>query len=172
MIEDLKAIENESFAKRRRFGFYHYLGAVLDCFALLKRRNEAKISTNRIAKLFRIRTQKRTHPIRVIIDATSASDSKTKSRWSRSIRCAWHERTRWTDIQEFWRENHGAVGAAARWSALQRRRRNRQVGPDTQDLVSEVPLIVAVPLVEPGQLFAKGGRVFRRPDVTEGNPQK
>jgi hypothetical protein len=156
---------------RHRFAFVAYLGAVYTFYELLRRERIAKTSAHRIAKIFGIRTQKRTHSIRIIIDATSATDPKMRSRWSRALRYAGHERERWDDIQEFWQENHGPAGAAARWSALHQRKRECQVGLAMDDRVPEIPLIVDAPLLEPGQLFAKGGKVFRRPDVAEGNLQ-
>ena len=77
-IADLKAMERKAFGSRRRFGFYVYLAAVYALYVLLRRNNEAKISAHRIAELFDIRIQKRTHSIRVIIDATSAGETKMK----------------------------------------------------------------------------------------------
>jgi hypothetical protein len=166
-IANLKTMERERFESRQRFGFIVYLSAVLKVYSQLKRKRIAKISVNRIAKVFGIRTQKRTHPIRIIIDATSASDSKAKSRASRALRYAWREREQWTDLGALFSQVGGVAGAAARWSALRSRDRNRQVGPDMQDLVPEVPLIVDVPLVEAGQLFSRAGRVYRQPDARE-----
>jgi hypothetical protein len=64
----------------------------------LRRRNQAKPSAKRIAKLFGLRTQNRTHPIRIIIDVTSTGDIKTRSRWSRALRYAWRERKMWRDL--------------------------------------------------------------------------
>jgi hypothetical protein len=164
-------MERKAFGSRRRFEFYAYLGAVYALYGLLRRKNEAKISAHRIAKLFGIRTQKRTHAIRVIIDASSAAEEKTRSRWCRALRHCWRERKNWTDLGTLFSEVGGPAGAAARWSALRMRKGSGQVGPDTQDLVPEVPLIVDTPLLEPGRLFAVGGRVFRQPDAAEADPQ-
>src|SRR6266566_985242 len=72
----------------------------------------------RIAKLFGLRNQKRTHPIRVIIDATSTADLKTQSRWTRALRYAWHERKTWTDFTSFLRENGGPAGCADQFAAI------------------------------------------------------
>ena len=62
--------------------------------------------------------QKRTHPIRVIIDATSTADIKTKSRWSRALRYAWRERKTWTNLTSFLRENGGPAGCAEQFAAI------------------------------------------------------
>jgi hypothetical protein len=90
-IEDLIKLERKCFAARSRFAFYDYLAAVFELYVQLRRTNQAKPSARRIAKLFGLRSQKRTHPIRVIIDATSTADIKTRSRWSRALRYPWRE---------------------------------------------------------------------------------
>lgn len=166
-IADLSAIEKESFGKRQRFGFYVYLGAVLDCYARLRRNNEAKISADRVAELFGIRKRKGTHSIRVLIDATSSADLKTRSRWSRALRYAWHHRRRWKSLKAFFQENGGPAGMAEQFAALHR------ALPDALtigggDCVSPTALSVDVERIMPGQMFVKDGRVFRQPEVTEG----
>jgi hypothetical protein len=166
-IADLKAMEQLCFSSRRRYAFYAYLSAVFALYTSLRRNNEAKSSARRVAELFGIRTQKRTHPIRVTIDATSRADKKTRSRLCRALRYCWRERAKWTDIQEFLRENHGPAGAAARWSALRSRDRNGQGGLGARDLVPEIPSIVDVKRLVPGQMYVRGNRVFRTPDVSD-----
>jgi hypothetical protein len=71
VITDLIKLERKCFAARNRFAFYDYLAAVFELYVQLRRRNQAKPSARRIAKPFGFRKQKRTHCIRVIIDATS-----------------------------------------------------------------------------------------------------
>ena len=112
-IDDLRKLERKCFASRSRFAFYDYLAAVFELYVQLRRRNQAKPSARRIAKLFGLRKQNRTHPIRVIIDATSTADIKTRSRWSRALRYAWHERKTWTDFEN--------VPAGKRWACWLRR---------------------------------------------------
>ena len=82
IIDDLRKLERKCFASRSRFAFYDYLAAVFELYVQLRRRNQAKPSARRIAKLFGLRKPNRTHPIRAIIDATSTADLKTKSRWT------------------------------------------------------------------------------------------
>ena len=98
-IDDLRELERKCFASRSRFAFYDYLAAVFELYVQLRRTKQAKPSARRIAKLFGLRKQNRTHPIRVIIDATSTADIKTRSRWSRALRYAWRERKTWTDLE-------------------------------------------------------------------------
>ena len=52
---------------------YDYLAAVFELYVQLRRTKQAKPSARRIAKLFELRTGKRTHAIRVMIDATSTT---------------------------------------------------------------------------------------------------
>jgi hypothetical protein len=124
VITDLIKLERKCcFAARNRFAFYDYLAAVLDLYIRLRRRNQAKPWARRIAKLFGLRSQKRTHPIRVIIDATSTADNKMKSRWTRALRYAWRERKTWKDLGLFLRENGGPAGCADQFAAINQRGR-------------------------------------------------
>jgi hypothetical protein len=117
-IDDLRELERNCFASRSRFAFYDYLAGVFELYVQLRRRNQAKPAAQRIAKLLRLRKQDRTHPIRVIIDATSTADIKTKSRWTRALKYAWRERKTWKDFASFLRENGGPAGCAAQFAAV------------------------------------------------------
>jgi hypothetical protein len=118
IITDLKSLERKCFASRSRFAFYDYLAAVFEFYVQLRRKNQAKTAARQMVKLFGLRTQKRTHPFRVIIDATSTADNKTKSRWTRALQYAWRERREWKDLKAFLQENGGTAGCAARFAAL------------------------------------------------------
>jgi hypothetical protein len=118
IIDDLRELERKCFASRSRFAFYDYLAAVFELYVQLRRTNQAKPSARRIAKLFSFRSQKRSHCIRVIIDATSTADNKTKSRWTRALRYAWHERRTGKDLRSFLRENGGPAGCADQFAAI------------------------------------------------------
>jgi hypothetical protein len=120
-IDDLRGLERKCFALRSRFAFYEYLAAVFEFYVQLRRRNQAKPSARRIAKLFGLRKQKRSHCIRAIIDATSTADLKTKSRWTRALRYAWRERKTWKDLGSFLRENGGPAGCADQFAAINSR---------------------------------------------------
>ena len=122
-IDDLRELERKCFASRSRFAFYDYLAAVFELYVQLRRRNQAKPWARRIAKLFGLRNQNGSHPIRVIIDATSTADIKTRSRWTRALRYAWHERKTWKDLGSFLRENGGPAGCADQFAAINSRGR-------------------------------------------------
>jgi hypothetical protein len=117
-IDDLRNLERKCFASRSRFAFYDYLVAVFELYIRLRRTKQTKKAATLIAKLFGLRNQKRTHPIRAILDATSTADSKTKSRWTRALRYAWRERKTWTDLASFLRENGGPAGCAEQFAAV------------------------------------------------------
>jgi hypothetical protein len=165
-IADLKIIERKCFGSRQRFAFYGYLAAVFEFYASLRRNNEARTSARRIARLFRLRKQQRTHSIRVIIDATTGVDQKTKSRWSRALRYAWHERKRWKQLAEFSRSNGGPAGCAEKFAAVHKRENCRpRIGG--VNVAPKLSPIVDAPIFKLGQLYVEDGKVFARPDVRE-----
>src|SRR6202022_4598007 len=102
---------------RSRFAFYDF-AAVFDLYVQLRRTKQAKRAARLIAKQFGLCTQKRTHPIRSIIDATSTADLKTRSRWTRALKYAWPERKTWTGLGSFLRENGGPAGCAEQFAAV------------------------------------------------------
>jgi hypothetical protein len=118
VITELIKLEQKCFAARSRFAFYDYLAALFELYFQLRRRNQAKPWARRIAELFGLSKQNRTHPIRTIIDATSTADNKTRSRWSRALRYAWRERTTWEEFASFLRENGGPAGCARQLAAV------------------------------------------------------
>jgi hypothetical protein len=117
-IDGLRRLERKCFASRSRFAFYGYLVAVFELYVQLRRTKRTQHASSWIAKSFRLRRQKPAHPIRVIIDATSTTDDKTKSRWTRALRYAWRERRTWTDLKSFLRRNGGPAGCAEQFAAI------------------------------------------------------
>ena len=122
-IDDLGKLERKCFASRSRFAFYEYLAAVFEVYVQLRQRNQAKRLARRIGKLFGLRKQNRTHPIRIIMDVSSTADIKTRSRWSRALRYAWRERKMRRDLGSFLRENGGPAGCADQFAAINPRER-------------------------------------------------
>jgi hypothetical protein len=122
-IDDLRELERNCFASRRRFAFYDFLSGVFELYVQLRRTNQSKPLVRRIANLFGLRQRNRAHPIRVIIDATSTADLKTRSRWTRALKYAWRERKTWKDLGSFLRENGGPAGCADQFAAINPRGR-------------------------------------------------
>jgi hypothetical protein len=133
-IDDLKSLERKCFAARSRFAFYDYLAAVFELYVQLRRTKRAKKAATRVAKLFGLRKQNHTHCIRVIIDATSTADIKSRSRWTRALKYAWRERRTWKDLGSFLRENGGPAACGA---AIIRGLGNLRVHGDQISLVLE-----------------------------------
>jgi hypothetical protein len=117
-LDGLRKLERKCFASRSRFAFYDYLAVVFELYVQLRRTKRAKRAATLIARLFGLRNHKRSHPIRVILDATSTTDDKTRSRWSRALRYAWRERKTWTDLGSFLRDNGGPAGCADQFAAI------------------------------------------------------
>jgi hypothetical protein len=139
----LKKLEHQCFASRRRFGFYRYLAVVYGLFRL-RRSGEIESAARRIADLFNLTTRKgtHTHPIRVIIDASSQADHKSKSRWTQALRFAWRERERWSDLETFLRRNGGPAGCASQFAALHPRSPRGCVRVGGENRVPKSPLFV------------------------------
>jgi hypothetical protein len=149
-ISSLRGIEKRCFGSRQRFAFYEYLEAVFKLYERLRRKNKAKSSARRIAELCGIRTRNRTHSIRLIIDATSSADKKSKSRWTRALRYAWYGRQWWKTLNELFRSNGGLAGCAKEFAALHKRENSRpRIG--SANVAPKGSLIVDFPIFEPGQ---------------------
>ena len=142
-ISALQKLEYRCFASRRRFTFYCYLAAVYEFYAELRRMNATHHSTPRIAKLFNVGTRGEIHPIRLIIDASSQADHKTKSRWTRALRFAWRRRLHWSDLRTFLRCNGGPAGCASQFAALHPRPPRGYVRVGGEERVPKVPLFVS-----------------------------
>ena len=144
----LKRLEGECFRSRCRFHFYAYLRAVFGFYWRLRRNNEAKISAQRIANLFEPCGNKNGHPIRIIIDASSQADRKTKSRWTRALRFCWHERKRWTNLRFFLRENGGPAGCAKKFADLNPKSSCDHVRFGGENRIPKIPLFVSKSMVD------------------------
>lgn len=117
-IATLKDLGQRCFTGRQRFSFYGYLAGAFELYERLRRNSEAHKAAQRIRRLGRLPSSRSTHLVRTILDATSSADDKTKSRWTRALRFAWHERRRWKDFEKFLRQNSGPAGCADKFAAL------------------------------------------------------
>jgi hypothetical protein len=102
----------------RRFGLYDYLTDVYAVFLEIESRDIERKAARQIIKLERLSINKRTHPFRVLIEATAGrEDAKQKSRWSRALQfvLGWHlspERLKWC------LKCHGGISGAAKKQAI------------------------------------------------------
>jgi hypothetical protein len=117
-IAILKQLERQCLTRRQRFAFYGYLARAYKLYERLRRNSEANKGARRIRILCGLPTNRSMHPLRTILDATSSADQKAKSRWTRALRFAWHERRRWKKFEKFLRQNGGPAGCADEFAAL------------------------------------------------------
>ena len=102
---------------KRRFGLYRYLRDVYELYFDLRSRRIARKATRRIAKISKLSIQRKSHPIRVLIEASAGpEDARQKSRWSQALKYAygWHqpaERLKW-----FFQTNGGIAGSARKFA--------------------------------------------------------
>jgi len=117
-IAMLKELGQRCFKQRQRLAFYRYLAGAYKLYERLRRNGEANKGAQRIRSLCKLPSNRSTHPIRTILDATCSADGKTKSRWTRALQYAWHERQRSKNFEKFLRQNGGPSGCADKFTAL------------------------------------------------------
>ena len=109
---------------RGRDGFYKYLEAVYDSYAeLRKMQGEAKKTRNKIIKWKHLkRISKNTHPVSVIIVASSREDRRMQSRWAQALRYAWKWRNNrgQLTLTQFFKMNGGVAGCARKFSTKEK----------------------------------------------------
>ena len=102
---------------RKRFGLYRYLRDVYECYLDLRSRRIARKATRQIAKLLRLPIQKKSHPIRILIEASAGpEDARQKSRWTQALKYAFGWRQPARKLKWFFRMNGGVAGAAAKFA--------------------------------------------------------
>lgn len=146
-IASLKALEQRCVVSRRRFSNYDLLAAVLALYGRLKRNGKATRCTRRIVELESCGS-KSSHPIRIIIDACSRADGKTKSRCFRALRYCWRERRRWTNLQDFLRENGGPAGCASKFAERNPKSPRNYVRVGGEGRVPKIPFFVSRSMVD------------------------
>src|SRR5450759_4027543 len=104
---------------KRRFGLYRYLRDVYELYLELRSRRVARKATRRIAKLYKLSIQRKSHPIRILIEASAGpEDARQKSRWTQALKFAFG----WLQLPErlewFFSVNGGISGCAATYCLL------------------------------------------------------
>jgi hypothetical protein len=109
---------------KRRFGLYRYLRDVYELYFALRLERSARRATQRIAKISKLSIKKKSHPIRILIEASAGpEDARQKSRWTQALKYAygWQQpanRLKWT-----LETNGGISGCARKYADLQVRRK-------------------------------------------------
>jgi hypothetical protein len=100
---------------KRRFGLYRYLRDVYELYLELRSRRIARKATRRIAKLFKLSIQRKSHPIRILIEASAGpEDSRQKSRWTQALKYAYGWQQPAKRLKWFFNVNGGIAGSAAK----------------------------------------------------------
>jgi hypothetical protein len=117
-IRKLVDLEKACFAKRRRFAFYRYLRAIYRTYKRFRRTESREAIRQSLLAALSLRPTSMNHPIRILIDATSHVDNKTRSRRSLALRYATRQGVGPKDLQQFLEANGGVSGCAERYAAL------------------------------------------------------
>ena len=109
---------------KRRFGIYKYLTDVYQVFLEFRSTRKAKTATRRIAKISKLSIQRKSHPIRVLIEASAGlEDARQKSRWSQALKYAYGRRQSAERLEWFFQTNGGISGCARKHTGLHARRK-------------------------------------------------
>jgi hypothetical protein len=109
---------------KRRFGLYRYLRDVYRIYRDLRSRRVARKSTRRIAKLFKLSIQRKSHPIRILIEASAGpEDARQKSRWTQALKYAYGWQQPANRLKWLFKVTGGIAGCARKYADLQVRRK-------------------------------------------------
>lgn len=108
---------------KRRFGLYRYLRDVYAVYLDLRSRRISRKATRKIAKTLKLPIQKKSHPIRILIEASSGpEDVRQKSRWTQALRYAFGWRQPAENLEWFFKNCGGISGAAGKFAIIRRGR--------------------------------------------------
>jgi hypothetical protein len=107
---------------------YRYLRDVYQAYLDLRSRRIAKKATRRIAKICKLSTRRKTHPIRILIEASAGpEDNRAKSRWTQALKYAYGWRQPAKRLKWSFEVAGGIAGSARKYAALQAQRKARQI---------------------------------------------
>jgi hypothetical protein len=115
-IGTLRKIEEKAFGPRHgKTDFYNYLDAAWNPYSLWEQGNRIRKRTERVARLCKVKLRKNTHPIRVIIDASSNQKADVKSEWTQALRYALKNKSqiKTEGLKKFLESNGGVAGCAS-----------------------------------------------------------
>jgi hypothetical protein len=95
----------------------------------LRSRRIAKKATRRIAKINKLSMQRKSHPIRILIEASAGpEDARQKSRWSQALKYAYGWRQPATRLKWFFKVNGGIAGSARKYAVNKKTARRKNDG--------------------------------------------
>jgi hypothetical protein len=123
---------------KRRFGIYKYLRDVYQVYLDLRSRRIARKATRRIAKMSKLSTQRKSHPIRILIEASAGpEDPRQKSRWTLALRNAYGWRLPATRLKWFFKVNGGIAGSARKYAINKRAARRKNDGSQNNNVIHQ-----------------------------------
>src|SRR5450759_4875719 len=112
---------------KRRFGIYKYLADVYQVYRDLRSRRIAKKSTRRIAKISKLSLKKKSHPIRILIEASaSPEDARQKSRWTQALKYAYGWRLPTAKLEWCFEKTGGIAGCARKYAVNKKTARQKK----------------------------------------------
>jgi hypothetical protein len=95
----------------------------------------ARTATRRIAKLFKLSIQRKSHPLRILIEASAGpEEARQKSRWSQALKYAFGWRQSAKRLKWFFKVNGGISGCASKYALNKGTNRRKNSG-----LVDQTP---------------------------------
>jgi len=86
----------------------------------------ARKATRRIAKLYKLSIQRKSHPIRILIEASAGpEDARQKSRWTQALKYAYGWRQSAERLEWFFQTNGGISGSATKYAVNQKTARQK-----------------------------------------------
>jgi hypothetical protein len=103
---------------------YRYLRDVYELYLELRSRRIARKVTQRIAKIFHLSIKKKSHPIRILIEASAGpEDARQKSRWTQALKYAYGWQQPANRLKWLFKRTGGIAGCARKYADLQVRRK-------------------------------------------------
>jgi hypothetical protein len=113
---------------KRRFGLYRYLRDVYELYLELRSKRIARIAARRIAKLFKLSIQRKSHPIRILIEASAGpEDARQKSRWTQALKYAYGWQQPANRLKWLFEETGGIAGTARKSAILNAQRKATRI---------------------------------------------
>lgn len=113
---------------QRRYWMYLYLRDVYEVFLDLHSRGASEKTARRIAKLLKLRIRRKSHLIRVLIEATAgAEDNRAKIKWTNALRYAHGWLQRPDRLEWFFEVNKGIAGCAKKQALNDGTSHNRMI---------------------------------------------
>jgi hypothetical protein len=101
---------------------------VYESYLELRSRRIARKVTRRIAKLFKLSIQRKSHPIRILIEASAGpEDARQKSRWTQALKYAYGWQQPANRLKWFFQTNGGIAGTARKSAILNAQRKATRI---------------------------------------------